>query len=243
MDLDLQVDTDALRRGLSDLARRQLPFALRLASNRTIRTIKPALQAMLRRVLRSPSRWTLNSMYLRFATRKDMAAVIAFREFAGKGVAAGKYLRHMETGGPRAATRFEISLRLAGVIGPDEYVVGENPILGGGPTRGGYTRALSQFRAIRAGIGNASDTARSRRSRRRGGTFFVPKESGLGLGEMPRAIYVRRGGVANVVWWIVRGAPHYRRTLRFRETTNRVAEERFPEEFERALAEAIRTAR
>lgn len=241
MDLDLEINVPEVERGLSDLARRQLPFAMRLALNETAKAVKAAAVEMLKRRLNNPSRWTLRSLWVRYARGKGEEAEVRFREFAGKGIAAGKYLDHMETGGVRGATRFELALRAAGVLAADEFVTAA-----GMRRRGDFTRALSQLRALRgAGFqGNATGSARSRRARRRSGSVFVPGEPGVGAGSgLPRGIWQRKGGGISPLWWIVKGAPRYRRVLRFRETARGTAERVFPEALAKALERALATAR
>lgn len=237
---DLHVNAREVERGLSDFARKQLPFALAVALNATVREVREAVRAMLIARLDSPSRWTLNSMGLRFATKAKPAAAVYFLEHIGSGIAGGKYLDHMETGGPRGRTRFELLLQYAAGILPGFYVTlaEDRP-----NARGIATQVISQLRTLREG--SATDSARSRRSRKRSGSVFIVKEpqrigSGPGL---PLGIWRRRGLFLEPLFWIVRGAPRYAKRITFQETARRTAEDRFPENLAAAFARAIASAR
>lgn len=239
MDLSFEHNLKEAERGLSEFARKQIPFAAMLAINDTLKDIKTNSVKMLRRRLNNPSRWTLRSLHVWRAKKRDLRGRVGFKEFAGKGIAAGKYLDHMETGGPRGATRFELALRHAGVLQEGEYVVRAK---GAKITRGTFTRVLSQLGGLAASGGNASDSARSKR-KRRAGSIFVPSEPLRGGPGLPRGIWERKGKTIAPLFIFVRGAPSYGRDLRFQETARKTTEARLEHHFERAFRRAIETAR
>ncbi len=70
-----------------------------------------------------PTSWTLNSMYLKKASSKNVEASVQWREFSGSGsgTSAGKYLQPEVFGGNRHQKRFEKALEAAGLM-PKGYV-------------------------------------------------------------------------------------------------------------------------
>jgi len=191
-----------------------------LALTTTAKQVKDAAVADLRRDLSSPSRWTLNSVASKPATKANLHARVYFKEFAGKGVAAGKYLLAMEEGGRRAAKRFERALAQAGIIYPHQRVIpadgGSLDLAGmsGRSTGGIYQRILSGLRASVDAAQNETAASRKRKRRRgrRAATYYVTKdESGFN-----RIVWERISAtVRRPVLIIVDGA-NYQPRLRFR---------------------------
>jgi hypothetical protein len=120
---DVTSNLEEIRAGLSRRGRGQVPFAAARAINDVLRDIREAMVRRMRRVLEAPTRTTLGGMRVGFARKQRLDGAVWFRETAGKGVGPGKYLRALETGGPRGPTRFERALRLGGAIDPGEWVV------------------------------------------------------------------------------------------------------------------------
>lgn len=109
----------------------------------------------------------------------EVEARIYIRDDAFKGTPPVKYLFPQVQGGVRAAKRFERALRAAGVLPPGMIAVpGSAAKLDayGNLPAGTITRILSQLRASPDALQNASNSTRSRRSRKRGGTYFGLRE-------------------------------------------------------------------
>lgn len=82
-------------RGLSDMARRQLPFAIALALNDTGGDVQEAWRTHLTRRLDRPTPFTLKGTRLRRAKKSRQVATVAYKD-----IQAG-YLRFAVTGGTR----------------------------------------------------------------------------------------------------------------------------------------------
>ncbi|MEO1686517.1 MAG: hypothetical protein AAFU61_01285 [Pseudomonadota bacterium] len=218
-----------------------------LALNATAKEVKAAAVDDLRRDLTNPSRWTLNSIGVKASTKANLNARVFYKEFAGKGVAAGKYLLAMETGGPRAAKRFERALQQAGVIYPHQRVIpadgGSIDLAGlsGRGVGGIYQKILSGLRASVDALQN--ETAASRKRKRRRGrrptSYFATKdEAGFN-----RVIWERvSASVRRPVLIIVDGAT-YQPQLQFRARASRRFRSMAVAHLEASLARAMATAR
>jgi hypothetical protein len=134
------------------------------------------------RYIDRPTPFTVNSTYISFANPNRMRAEVGFKQFAAKGTPAGKYLSAMARGGDRSQKRSETVLRLAGAIGPSEYITPnkEGGWAGdpyGNVPRGTYTMMISQLKAFGGSLSylNASNSKRSQRKRARAGQFFMSR--------------------------------------------------------------------
>ena len=131
MDLDLQDNIEAVRRDLSDAARRQLPFAVAQAINRTLADVKRNAEKRLRRKLDRPTPFTMRVFALRRASKRRQAG-----ELRAKPIQWG-YLRRLEEGGTRRpsgkALAVPVNVRL------NKY---------GNVPRGGVGRALARGRVF-----------------------------------------------------------------------------------------------
>lgn len=192
----------------TDQAFRQIGHRLSLLTDRNLRyvtarsmtTAAKAAQAELKaemqsgRYISNPTPFTLNSTFVRFAKPSDLSVEVGFKEFAGKGTAAGKYLNPLATGTPRAAKRSERSLQMMGLIPPGRFMVptGVAPLTlnaHGNLTGGTYTQVLSRLKALgqQGYLGNVSGSARSQ-AKKRARDYFIGRPGGLPLG-----IYARVG--------------------------------------------------
>lgn len=88
-----------VERGLSDFARKQLPFAVARAINDTLRDVKRNTEKRMARAIDRPTPFTLRAWALRFATKARQGGAI----FAKSRQAS--YLRWLETGGTRHPER------------------------------------------------------------------------------------------------------------------------------------------
>lgn len=229
-------------RFLTDVEARQLPFATALSLTRTAKAAEGVHKKTMQRVFDRPRQFTINSIAVRPATKRELVAEVFFREFAGKGVAGGKYLLAEVHGGPRRPKRSEIRLRAAGIMRGDEFLV---PALGfpldshGNVPAGILNKMLSQLRVHHDAGSNETARSRKRRLRQVAGHYFMAG----GDGRLPRGIYERHGARAvRAVLLFVR-QPRYEVRYPFYAITHREAERRFPAEFARAMRDALRSAR
>lgn len=212
-------------------------YAVPMALTRTAYDAREELRRTLPTVFDRPTPYTLNATYVKPATRTEPAAWVGFREFAGKGTPAPKYLLPQVEGGRRPVKRFERALAAVGVLPSGlSAVPGEEADIDafGNMRRGQIVRILSQLRAFgeMGYTANATGSARSRAKRRRTGYFAAPQGNREGL---PPGVYKRDGADARpVIVFVTR--PTYRVRFPFHETVRRVAAERFPARLREALA-------
>lgn len=234
-ELNIRSNLDVFSRQLTDLERRQLPFATALALTLTAQTVVKVEQRTMLRVLDRPTPYTLNSIALRPATKMRLMAEVFFREFAGKGIAGGKYLKPLVNAGVRRGKRSELALRAIGVMRSDEFwVPGRSVSLDayGNLPSGLMNRILSQIRG-QVGVGKV------RRLRGNQTRFFVPAEGSA----LPRGVWERFGTRAIRPVLIFVRQPSYTRIFPFYEIARQTARIYLPRELRGAMQQALRTAR
>jgi len=232
-ELDVRGDLDRIQRSLSRLERSQVPFATAVAMTRTAQDVQAAETRLLRQRLDRPAPFTVKSVRVRPARKRDLRAWIWIRDEATKGTAPVKYLAPLIYGQRRHAKRYELALQRAGVLPRGWYTVpGEDARLNryGNITAAMITKILSDIRASPDPLQNRSN----KRAR-----FFVMVKAGRPLG-----IY-ERTGKRRIKSWLhfVSGAPDYSKQLPFHRTADRVTRKRFLPRFRRELAKAIKTAK
>jgi len=193
MEFSLKIEgLDELKRTLSDMGKRQIPYATALAINATAEHILKAEQGTMKQYLHRPVNWTLNSLRIEKATKTKLYGRVWFIDAAGKGTPAYKYLSVQEQGGQRGDKRFERALRYAGYLPPGWYVVPSKYI--GLDSHGNlkgpfYVSVLSAIKAHTESGFTANRTERSKKKLSRPKDYFVVRVPGHG-GLLP-GIYQR----------------------------------------------------
>jgi hypothetical protein len=182
IELKLTTDIPAKAGKLALLTDLQFRFAVAQAMTDAAKAGKGKIESDMSRYIDRPTPFTVNSTYISFANPNRMRAEVGFKQFAAKGTPAGKYLSAMARGGDRSQKRSETVLRLAGAIGPSEYITPnkEGGWAGdpyGNVPRGTYTMMISQLKAFGGSLSylNASNSKRSQRKRARAGQFFMSR--------------------------------------------------------------------
>lgn len=237
-ELDIAWDSEGLRANLDDVARRQLPFAIALTLTRVAQAVRAAEVAEMNRVFDRPTPFTLRSLYLTAASKRDASprAEVYFKDLRVTG--PGHYLEPQVYGGTRPAKRFEQRLRAAGVIASDEFLVpGERVPKDkyGNPKPGQIVKMLADLRALNPGDNTKNATAGVNR-------WFVgvPGQRRTTIGTA-RGIY-RRTPYGLDPWFLITKAPNYKPIFQFFEVAQRVAQAHTKSEFAKALAEALATS-
>lgn len=220
----VRFDPKRVKRFLKDIER-QAPFATAVAMTNTAREIKTAEVAGMQAVFDRPTRFTLNSLFVRAAKKNDLVAEVDFKQGFGS-IPAYRYLGPQVEGGERAKKRHERALERMGILRSDEYAV---PGAGlkldpQGNIRGGeITRILSQLGAAETSGYAANITARSRRRsvRRARGRYFVYRG-----GSAPAGVYRRSGQSVMPVLIFVR-SPRYTERLPFYRIAREVVRRRY----------------
>lgn len=216
---------DELKRTLTDMEKRQLPFATKEAINATAERIKKAEQGAMKQYFDKPTKWTLNSMRIDYAKKHRPMGRVYFKEAAGKGTPAYKYLSVEEQGGQRRDKGFEKWLRHAGYLPAGWYVV---------PARGAR---LNQYGDVSKGMHTKVLAALKSGGKTAG--YFVPgPKSALAPG-----IYRRLKTRVRAVFIFVNKKPTYRPRLPWYPVAQKTFDRHFEREFDKAFERAIRTAR
>jgi hypothetical protein len=101
-------------------------IAVTNALNMTGKQVKTSLVDEMRRVFDNPTKFTLNSVFMRPATDADQTVTIWLKDFAPKGTPASKYLSPQIFGGFQNQKRSEKILMRAGVMRSDQtWIPGE----------------------------------------------------------------------------------------------------------------------
>lgn len=258
MQIDLRDNFPEVKRLLGS-QQRQMPFALSLAINRTAQDVRKAEREQIGAVFDRPTRYTLNSLYIKPSTKTDLTA----RVWVKDSERPNHYLLPQIVGGARPLKRFEAMLVQRGVMRSNERAVPGNAAkldAFGNMSRGQIVKILSQLKAFAtAGFdANATDSRRSRAKRTRE-AYFV--STGVGThpfgghswskGRMaqhlPRGVWVRTphdvmgSKVAPVLLFVSRAS--YRVLFRFEEVAQATVRRVLPRHLDAAVAQALRTAR
>lgn len=238
-------DSRQVKAALSKLAPKQWAFATAVALTRTAQRVKVAEIDTMRRVFDRPMPFTLNSLYLKSATKSNQEARVWFKDFAPKGTPAGKYLLPEVHGGERHLKRFEQALIHAGLLPHGRALV---PASGapldayGNVKRSVYQKILSQLRAQFDPTANETRRSRSRKAKQRGGRYFYgsPGHKARGVWERFQFAF---GSSVRPIFIEVNRRPKYRQRFAFFDVGQEIADKSFGEEFDKAATETLRTAR
>lgn len=246
--VDYSVDSTGFDRRQRKILKDQLPFANALALTRMAQALKGYASGQITARFDRPKRFTTNALFVKPAKKNDFpnqSSAVFFREFAGKGTAAGRYLHPSIVGKARTHKRFEKALIRAGVMRSNEYAMpGRNIKLDGhGNVRASLiVKMLSQLRA--GGDQTQFETATSREAKRSsktgrlsGARFFVSK----GGGNLPRGIYSRTGRKSPVLVFIfVTDTPDYKKIYPFDDLLLVQARRIAPTVYERTLKSLVK---
>lgn len=212
---------------------KQTRFATAVALTRTGQHVKNGLRREMEKVFDRPTPYTLNSLYLKGATKANLEAVVWLKDDTYKGTPAARYLGPQIDGGGRSLKRSEKWLSnyvdLRGNVG--YWVPGEGARLNqyGNMTRGQIVKILANLQAL---PDRASRTTDNRKIE-----YFIGQPAGAPLGVWRRD----NGGIAPVMIFI--RPPSYKRRFDFFGVGDRIVKEHYPKEFDRAYSEALKTAR
>jgi hypothetical protein len=229
----------------------QVPYAISLTLNALADRAKAELVEEMGRVFDRPTAFTLNSLRVVYSKKSNLVATVKTKDEALKSKGPAEWLKPEAEGGPRKVKRYESLLRLAGVLGLDEFTqVGEAARLDqyGNIAKSQLTTILSDMRAYRMEGSNKNATREStgkryRRTKKRGGIYVYIRAGG----RLRRGIYERTqfgfGSSLRPVLIFTKGAPQYKRRFAMKETTERVVSQYGAQYFAEAMDKAIRTAR
>ncbi len=189
------VDLAPFKAGIADIEQRQIPFVASLAINQTANDVVAAEQETMETVFDRPTPWTINALAVSPSNKSQgdmLTAEVRFREFAGKGTPAWKYLKPEIDGGFRRHKSHELRLISAGIMKSSEFAVP-----GAGVTLDAYgnmpaaqiTEILAQVQASFDQFNRETRRSKAKRLAHGGATYFARRERGA-----PAGIYQRGAG-------------------------------------------------
>jgi len=235
--VNMSVDSNISKvmRSLNNIQREQLPFAIALAMTRTVEGLEREEKKQLRSTLHKPTAYTKSFLAKKTANKKDrpINASVFFREFAGKGTPASKYLTPNIKGGRRGQKRHEIAL--SAKVGRKIYTgpAKDAPLNSAGNlTAGYYTKILSQVQAF----GESGYRANAKRRGSQG--FYIASKGGVAVG-----IRQRVGDQSKKILNFMDNPPTYKKRYPFYEAGNKYVRDNIGKNFKSAYRRAIKTAR
>jgi hypothetical protein len=238
------LDSAPLLWELDDIEHRQLPYVQMLTATRLAQRVKKGMLPVMKARLDRPTPTTLNSLYMKAATKKSPAQVY-FKDSWASGVPADAYLQQAVSGGIRPHKRFEKALIARGIMQASEYAVPNTQFMNqyGNVSRGTMTKILSGLRAAETRSGYQANASGSARSKRKGNAhrFFSGEVEGT------RAVWERkttgRGDEARPVFVFSASAPRYRTIFPFFKIAENIVKAHYSAEVAQAFADARATAR
>lgn len=193
------IDVKFTTEGLTGLQTAMLSLSGKLdrvtavAMTRSAKVAEAEVKKQTPRYINNPTRWTLNSTFVKPATESRLTTIVGFKDYSSTGTPAAKYLQLQAKGGTANRKGYENLLQRKGLLKPGEFAVpaGNNPL--GFNTYGNisgakYVQVLSRLGALReiGSEGNRTGSARST-AKRKERDYFVAEINGH------RAIWARKG--------------------------------------------------
>ncbi len=116
MQIGISADTQSFEKTLEGWERDQLPFATARALTQTGQKVKDAIRGTMGIGFDRPTPYTLNSVFLKPATKQNLVAEVNLKNWASKGAPPSQYLLPQVQGGSRAAKSSEIAMRRSGIL-------------------------------------------------------------------------------------------------------------------------------
>lgn len=250
------IGLDELKRNLTDLEHKQIPFATMVAINRTAYTVSGLLSKKIASVFDRPTPWVIGSVRYTKATKRKLEAIIDLDKWGNKqGVSVSQVLAAEIEGGPRKLKRFERALIRMGVMRSNQAAVpGEAAIMDqyGNMSAGQIVQILSWFQAFgeQGYKANSTDKTRARlaKGNKKKGTlgfeyFALQTKWGKLLPGIYQRVKFASGSAIKPVLIFVGKRPTYKMRFDFYGYAEDRAYDEFRKEFPIALDEAVRTAR
>lgn len=237
-------EAEQLSRALSELGRKQLPFALALAATRMAQRIKRAEVRAVNRDIDAPTKTTQNSIYVKAATKAKPEARTFFKDAWTSGVPADAYLAPLVFGGKSKPKRLDKALIARGLMKNGQRAIPRASVTDQhGNVKGGQVmKILSGLGAAETVSGVTANASNSKRSKRKNNRrFFAATINGAsGIWERQQSAF----GSGVKLWYLfVDKEPTYRKRLDFFGIAEEQVSKHYMEEFTGALDQAIKTAR
>lgn len=237
MRFDVRDNFSEVKRALAQ-QQKQIAFATAVALTKTAQDVRAAERREMERVFDKPTRYTLNSLYIKPATKQSLTAVVWLKDDTSKGTPAGKYLLPQIEGGTRVPKRFEEWLQRAGHLASGWFAVpGQGARLNahGNMSAGQITQILSALQAHPDVYARSTKNSKKRNPRQ--AEYFASKG-----GHLPYGVWQRtRTGVKPVLIFVKQVS--YKKRLDFFGVARKVIDARFEHHWRAAIDMAWRAAR
>lgn len=229
---------DDLKRKLNEIGSKQVPFAAARAITNTAKAVEKKLQADMAGAFKSASPYVKRSTFSTSATKTNLSATVGLKDQKPSGgTAPSVLLKEHFTGGLRGNKPFEkVIIQMGGMPSGYRAMPGKGMRLDsyGNPNRKDIGEMLGSLRTrmqVAKGRGKKVELV---------GYFIVPVGAQSNL---PAGIYKRpaRGALLTMFIFVKRAA--YNKVMDFERSARQVVGKEFQPNFDKAFAEAMRTAR
>jgi hypothetical protein len=242
--VDMSLDAFPVSAGMRELEKKQIPFVMARTATLLAQRVKKGSITVMQKRLDRPTPTTLNSLFVKMAT-KARAAEVYFKDSWASGIPADTYLQQAVSGGLRPHKRFEKSLIARGIMRSGQYAVPTTAFMNqyGNVSRGTMLKILSGLGAAESTRGYQANASGSARSRRKGnayrffsgdvdGTQGVWERRSMGMGDAVRPVFI-----------FADSAPRYRTIFPFFKIGQNIVNANYQADAATAWAEAMASAR
>jgi len=242
--VDMSLDALPVSAGMRELEKKHIPFVMARTATLLAQRVKKGTITVMQKRLDRPTPTTLNSLFVRMAT-KARAAEVYFKDSWASGIPADTYLQQAVSGGLRPHKRFEKSLIARGIMRSGQFAVPTTAFMNqyGNVSRGTMMKILSGLDAAESTRGYQANASGSARSRRKGnahrffsgdvdGTQGVWERKSMGMGDAVRPVFIFSDS-----------APRYRTIFPFFKIGQNIVNANYQADAATAWAEAMASAR
>lgn len=242
--IDMSLDAAPVSAGMLEIEKRHIPFVMARTATLLAKRVKKGTITVMQKRLDRPTPTTLNSLFVKMATKRR-AAEVFFKDSWASGIPADTYLQQAVSGGLRPHKRFEKSLIARGIMRSGQYAVPTTAFMNqyGNVSRGTMLKILSGLGAAESTRGYQANASGSARSRRKGnahrffsgdvdGTQGVWERKSMGMGDAVRPVFI-----------FADSAPRYRTIFPFFKIGQNIVNANYQADAATAWAEAMASAR
>lgn len=231
-------------KALDDLAQKQVPFATAKALTATGRDVKQGLAKQMTSVFDSPTPFIRNSPFSTIATKSKPEVTVGIKDQSSGRASPADYLKEHFTGGARGFKPMERAMQAVGALPGGWLAVpadGMKLDRNGNPNR-------NQVREVLGALKSAMRVHSGKGNRAQATTYFVRPVNGAAkrIEHLAPGIWKRtnsaKGADLQPVFIFVRRAD-YTKVLDLPKLTAEIVQAKFASNFEKAMQDALRTAR
>jgi len=265
MDINVTSNIKEVIANVDNFVKKQITFVVAKTLTKTAKDVKDEEVKQLPRYIDRPTPYTVNSIYVKPATKTNLTSEVGFKDYAGGGTnkrGASTMLPQVE-GGRRSVKGFENALRRIGVLPQGMFIApGEACPLDayGNIPPSLIIQIMSYFRAFgeqgyKANITDKRKAKLKKGSKKTGFGFEYIVSYGPGTNSgrqhLPAGIYKKtyflagkgtKAGAIKPIMMFVK-APSYRARFPFFDIARRIVDQKLKPNFDEAMREALLTMR